>query len=83
MYNWREMSVIQRVLWVAGWISVADWFVLPILDENGVMEATAVCRALHVIWGLGMGCTRKKRWTRVLWYVFAGMWFALCLRALF
>ena len=83
MYNWREMSVIQRVLWVAGWISVAAWFVLSILDENGVMEATAVCRALQVMWGIGMGCTQKKRWMRVLWYVTAGMWFTLCLRALF
>ena len=83
MYSWSEMSIIQKMLFVAGWISVAAWFVLTILDENGIVEATVVCRALQVIWGLGMGCTQKERWMRVLWYIIAGMGFALCLWALF
>ena len=81
--KWSEMSLIQKMLFVAGWISVAVWLVLTILDENGVVKATAARHALYAIWCVGAGCTQKKRWLRVLWYVLAGMWFALCLRALF
>ena len=81
--KWSEMSLIQKMLFVAGLISAAAWLVLIILEENGVMEVTAAKHALYAIWCVGAGCTQKKRWLRVLWYVLAGMWFALCLRALF
>ena len=83
MYSWKEMSMIQKVLVVAGWISIVAWFVLAIVDEVGVLETTVICRALLVICSVINGCMQKKRWSRVLWYVMAGGWFILFLRALF
>ena len=83
MYSWKEMSMIQKVLVVAGWISIVAWFVLTIVDEVGVLETTVICRALQAIWCLGLGCMHKKRWMRAMWYVIAGWYCALCVQALF
>jgi hypothetical protein len=80
--KWNEMSVIQRVLTVVGWISIPTWFVLTILDESGVVETTNICRLLMALWAIGTGCMQKWRWVRVLYYIMAGLWLALVVRGL-
>ena len=83
MYTWSELTVIQKILCVAGWVSIGAWLVLIGLNEAGILEASALCYALQGAWSFSNGCIYKNRWLSALWYVFAGMWLALCLRVLF
>ena len=80
--KWNEMSVIRRVLVVAGWISMFAWIVLIILDESKVVETTNICRLLLALGLIGNGCKQKWRWERVLCYIIAGLWLALFVRGL-
>ena len=80
--KWNEMTVIQRVLAVIGWISIPTWLILTILDESSIVEATNVCHLLIALWSIGTGCTQKMRWMRVMYYILAGLWLALFVRGL-
>ena len=74
--KWNEMSVLQKVLAVVGWISMPAWFILTILDENRVVETTNICRLLMALWVIGFGYMQKMRWLRVMHYILAGLWLA-------
>lgn len=76
--KWHEMSNFQRILFVAGWICVAAWFLLAILDETGVLKsAIAIRHGLFGVWCLGTGITQKSKKMRILWFVLAAAYVIL------
>lgn len=82
-YHWRESSVIQKVLFVAGLISIAASSLLIIADEADVLETTVICRALQAIWYFGVGCIHKNQWMRLPWFILAGLYSLLFLWGVF
>lgn len=76
--KWNEMTIIQRILFVIGWLCIAIWFVLSILSETGVLEnVSAIRNVLFCVWCLSNGI-QKNPVMKVLWWVLAAASFVLC-----
>ena len=76
--KWNEMTIIQRILFVVGWLCAAIWLLLTILSETGVLESVnAIRNALMGVWCLSNGI-QKSRIMKVLWWVLAAAFFVLC-----
>ena len=76
--KWNEMTIIQRILVVVGWLCAAIWLLLAILSETGVLESVNTIRnALFGVWCLSH-VIQKNRIMKVLWWVLAAAWFVLC-----
>lgn len=80
--KWSEMSIMQKLLSVTGWLCAAVWLVSVILDETGVLNVPVPIRhALFGVWCLGNG-VQRERFNKVMWYVLAGAYLLLCLKHL-
>ena len=76
--KWNEMTIIQRILFVVGWLCAAIWLVLTILSETGVLESVSVIgNASMGVWCLS-NSIQKGRIMKVLWWVLAAANFVLC-----
>ena len=78
--KWIEMTVIQKIFFVVGWLCALIWLILTILSEAGIFgpeSVSAIRNALLGVWCLSNGI-QNKLVMKVLWWVFAAAFFVLC-----
>jgi hypothetical protein len=81
--EWNDMSVAQKILYVAGCICVLSFFALRILTAKGILVNTdAVSDACFCVWSLS-NTLKHSRIIKVLWYVMAALAFYCFLTEVF